>query len=198
MKKLELWYPIKNPFFVTQKFGENLNDFYATLGMKGHNGWDIVGNTGQLIRAAHDGIITFAGEDGSSGLGVVVRTNEQYQYNGGEAHYKSIYWHCKAGSIRVRAGDFVKIGDVLAECDTTGKATGSHLHFGLKPVFQGEEEWNWWNAEQDNGYFGAIDPAPYWNGYYAENHLTVIGIYNQLIIALSQLVELLKIKGRVQ
>lgn len=168
--KLELFYPIKNPFLITQKFGQNLNSIYKTLNMAGHNGWDIVGNTGQIIRAAHDGIVTFTGEDNSAGLGVVIRTLDQREYKDGAAYFKTIYWHCLPNSFLVKPGDIVKCGQPIARCDTTGAATGAHLHFGLKPISPGENDWTWYNYEQNNGFLGAIDPAPYWGGTYAEDY----------------------------
>lgn len=181
MKKLELFYPVKNPFTVTQKFGENLNPLYKQLGLLGHNGWDIWGNYGQIIRAAHDGIVTFTGEDGSGGLGVVLRTLDKREYGDITAYYKTIYWHCKPGSFKVKAGDIVMVGDPLAECDTTGVATGAHLHFGLKPVAKGEQDWEWYNLEPANGYNGAIDPAPHWSGMYAEDFKSISSKLKQLI-----------------
>ena len=192
MAKLELWYPVKNPFIISQRFGENQVPLYKELGMLGHNGWDIVGNYGQIIRAAHEGIVTFTGEDGSGGLGVVIRTQNQYDYNGGRAYFKSIYWHCKPQSFRVKVGDTVDIGTVLAECDTTGKASNSHLHFGLKPVNKGEEDWQWYNIEQDNGYLGAIDPISYWNGNYAVDAMLILSILKSMVEALKKLINILK------
>jgi murein DD-endopeptidase MepM/ murein hydrolase activator NlpD len=73
MSKLELFYPL-DTILVTQGFGENLHPLYASLGMLGHNGIDFCAMNGTPIRAAHDGIVTFAGEDGSAGLGSVLRT----------------------------------------------------------------------------------------------------------------------------
>lgn len=74
---------------------------------------------------------------------------------------KTIFWHLKKGTLKVTASQKVKTGDLIAEADNTGMSTGSHLHFGLKPVYQGENAWDWTNADQNNGYKGAIDPAPY-------------------------------------
>ena len=195
MAKFELWFPIKNPFLVTQRFGEALIDYSKppyNIPSGKHNGWDVVGEFGQLIRAAHDGIITFTGQDGSGGLGVVMRTKEMFEYNGSQVYFKTIYWHCKAGSFRVKPGDVVKVGDQLAECDSTGVSSGSHLHFGLKPIAQGENDWSWSNLEQNNGYFGAIDPSPYWNSYYAEDSQQVLGIYRAMIDILIKILEKLR------
>jgi len=165
--KLRLYYPI-TPWIVTQSFGENLNSFYQSIGLKGHNGIDLRAADRQLIRAAHDGTVTFTGEDGSGGLGVVIRTDEQFDYNGSQSYFKTVYWHIAKGGFLVKAGQKVYAGDPIALADNTGYSTGTHLHFSLKPVYQGEKEWEWWNIEQDNGYKGSIDPEPYLVGISAE------------------------------
>jgi murein DD-endopeptidase MepM/ murein hydrolase activator NlpD len=191
--RFELWYPIK-PSIITQPFGVN-GDFYQKNGINilGHNGVDLVASDGQVCRAAHDGVVTFTGEDSKGGLGVVLRTFDEYDYQDGSAYYKTIYWHLKPNTFKVKPGQEVKVGDALAECDNTGLSTGTHLHFGLKPVAKtGEEDWAWQNIEQNNGYLGAIDPAPYFNGYYAEDAVFVIAIMNQIIETLKKVVDLLK------
>jgi murein DD-endopeptidase MepM/ murein hydrolase activator NlpD len=192
-KKLELWYPVK-PYIVTQGFGVN-GDYYQRNGVNiiGHNGLDLAAANGQLCRAAHDGVVVFTGEDGKGGLGVVVRTTEPYDYQGDAVYFKTIYWHLKPNSFKVKPGQLVKVGDVLAECDTTGLATGPHLHFGLKPVAKkGEEDWAWYNIEQNNGYLGAIDPTPYFNGYYAEDSQKVLATLQTILDLARRAVELLK------
>jgi len=163
--KLSLCYPLEIPFGMTQGFGENKLALYKDmLGLLGHNGIDMSAQDGTPVYATHDGEVTFAGEDGSAGLGVVIRTLEQFDYNETSSHFKTIYWHLKTGSILVKPNQKVKAGEKIAEADNTGMSTGSHLHFGLKPTYQGEQAWQWWNAEQTNGYAGSIDPAPYFNG----------------------------------
>lgn len=167
MSNLKLYYPCR-PFSLNQGFGENANGFYKELGMLGHNGWDLYAPDSTIVRAAHDGIVTFCGHDGSGGLGIVIRTKEPFVYRDGSAYYKTIYWHLKEGSIRVKPDQEVVAGTIIALSDNTGMSTGSHLHFGLKPMAQGEQAWQWYNLEQDNGYQGAIDPLPYFTGEYAD------------------------------
>lgn len=199
MARLELWYPIKNPFSITQKFGENLIPLYKELGMIAHNGIDAYGAEGQPIYAAHDGEVTFTGEDGSGGLGVVIRTLEPLEYKDtatGQAFFKTIYWHCQKGSFLVKPGDLVKAGEQIASCDNTGMSTGSHLHFGLKPIKPGEENWQWFNLEKDNGYMGAIDPLPYFNGYFAVDAPRVLGTMRTMIELLKKVVGLFGLMGR--
>lgn len=174
MKKLELSYPVKPKLYPSiqntifnQKFGDNRTDLYRKLGMLGHNGLDLFAQDGEPVCAAHDGVVTYAGLDGSNGNLVVVLTNEKFDYKDGQAYYKSLYGHIKTGTYKVTAGTKVKKGQLLALADNTGMSTGSHLHFGLKPVEKGEADWQWWNIEQNLGYNGAIDPMPFFDGNYA-------------------------------
>ena len=197
MPRLELWYPLDN-WFVTQGFGQcnyGVCDFYKSIGLKGHNGMDCAASHGQIVRAAHDGVVTFAGEDGSSGVGVVIRTHDKRQYGLDGAYFKTIYWHLKKDGVKVKVGQSVKVGDVIALADNTGHSTGDHLHFGLKPVYKGEQDWEWWNVAQENGYKGAIDPQQYFNGFFAKDARTVTQTYNDIIKLLQQVVGLLSVKN---
>lgn len=170
MKKLELIYPLTKQFiFITQYFGKNEVPLYKQLGMLGHNGLDWICPNNTPVYATHDGVITYAGMDSSGGWGVVIKTNEPFEYNGLlESYYKTIYWHLTQ-NIPIKVGQKVETGDLIGFADNTGMSTGSHLHFGLKPIYQGENEWTWYNLEQLNGYLGAIDPVPYFNHYYPED-----------------------------
>ena len=179
---LELYYPVKKPDLIfNQRFGENATDLYKKWGLKGHNGIDFFAPDGFPVYAAHDGEVVFSGEDGSAGLGVVIRTLEPKDYGENKVFFKTIYWHLKVGSIKVKAGDKVTAGQLIALADNTGQSTGSHLHFGLKPTLQGEAEWTWYNIEQDNGYLGSIDPEPYFNKFFAQDAVKVQSILQTVI-----------------
>lgn len=41
----------------------------------------------------------------------------------------TMYAHLKTGSLKVKVGDNVKMGEEIARMGNTGKATGNHLHF---------------------------------------------------------------------
>ena len=194
MNKLELFFPLK-PKYLVQGFGvENtipeMIPKYASIGLKGHNGWDLVASSGQEVRATHDGTVTYAGLDGANGNILVLKTNDIFEYEGYEVYFKTLYGHLK--SFNVLVGAQVKTGDLVAFADNTGMTTSDHLHFGLKPVVQGEQEWVWFNLEQDNGYNGAIDPAPYFNGFYAVDSQRVREKANALIRLLEMLLNFLK------
>jgi murein DD-endopeptidase MepM/ murein hydrolase activator NlpD len=161
--RLQLKSPLK-VFKVNQYFGNNFNTFYTESGMTGHNGIDFHALDSTEVYATHDGRVTFTGYDGAGGLGVVIRTNEEVEFlDGTIAYAKSIYWHLKKDTIKVTGGQTVKAGDLIALADNTGRSTGAHLHFGLKPIQKGEQDWYWENVRQNNGYKGAIDPMPYFN-----------------------------------
>ena len=159
--KLKLVKPIEN-WKISQFFGENINPTYAQIGLKGHNGLDIPCPMGTPVRAAHDGVVVYTGVEANEGMGVVIRTHDAFDYNGGKAHFKTLYWHnIYPDGIKVKLGQHVKAGEVIALSDSTGNSTGPHLHFGLKPVYLMENDWQFENAEHNNGFRGAIDPYPY-------------------------------------
>ncbi len=176
MKKFELIYPLSRQFkFISQYFGENKVPLYKKLEMLGHNGIDWICPDKASVYATHDGIITYAGVDSSGGWGVVVKTNEPFWYQGKEVFFKTIYWHLTQ-NIPIKVGQKVETGDLIGYADNSGMSTATHLHFGLKPIAQGENEWTWYNLEQSNGYFGAIPPDPYWSGFYPEDIKILIKI----------------------
>lgn len=197
MKKLELWYPVKpvlNPkiqaTIFNQKFGV-VDPKYSGLGMKGHNGIDFFAQDGEPVRATHDGVVTYAGLDGANGNLIIIMTENYFEYKEKPVFFKTLYGHLKTGTYKVTAGTKVKIGDIVALADNTGFSTGSHLHFGLKPVLQGEQPWQYENLEQNNGYRGAIDPMPYFNRFYAVDTVKVIENLEGQVSLLQRVINLL-------
>jgi len=87
-------------------------------GYRGHTGTDIDGDTGDAIRAAKAGTVTFAAYSGGYGKNVVIDHG-----NG----IKTRYAHCS--KLYVKVGDKVAAGEVIAAVGSTGRSTGSHLHF---------------------------------------------------------------------
>lgn len=92
-----------------------------------------------------------------------------------KVYAKSIYWHMIDSSkdpshrspiegYSAPNGKLIRAGDLLGYADSTGLSTADHLHFGLKPCLPGEPVGTWANVAQNNGYQGAIDPVPYFNG----------------------------------
>lgn len=191
MAKFTLFYPVK-PLYVNQVFGVNPQT-YAQFGLAGHNGIDLRAFHGQKVFAAHDGVC-FPEIDNSGGNGVIIRSTGEFDFNGKQVHFKTIYWHLDRADAVVKTGQKVKAGDLIGYADNTGFSTGDHLHFGLKPQEWNETDWSWGNSAQNNGFLGAIDPTPYWNGFYAEDAAKLFGLYGQLIPLLTALRDALKPK----
>lgn len=184
--KFELFYPVK-PLFINQVFG-NPNPIYNSLLIKGHNGIDYQAVHGQPVYATHDGTC-YPEIDNSGGNGVVIRTDTEFEYKDGTAHFKTIYWHLEQSDAVVKTGQKVQAGELIGYADNTGTSTGDHLHFGLKPQAWNETDWIWYNLEQTNGFLGAIDPTPYFNGFFAEDAKKVVGLYGQIINLLTSFIK---------
>lgn len=86
-----------------------------------HEGIDIARPSGYTIKASDNGVVEAAGWDGTYGNRVIV--NHQ---NG----YKTTYAHLS--SISVSVGDVVPQGSKLGVMGSTGRSTGTHLHFEVK------------------------------------------------------------------
>lgn len=190
MNKLSLWYPVK-PWIISQPFGVN-GEWYRKNGIDiaNHNGIDIPCDDGQGVYASHEGTVVQAGYDNKGGLGVTVQSNNKYEYKGKEVYFKTLYWHLKSGTVKVKVGQKVGAGTLLAGADNTGFSTGTHLHFGLKPVIAGKKYGEWYNVEQDNGYGGAIDPKPYFNNFYSQDNTVVMKTLNSLLDLYKQLAKI--------
>ena len=163
--KSELWYPLKNPSYVTQYFGDKTLPIY---GPDGHPGWDIVGNFGQVIHQAHDGTITKSEFDGVRGKGWYVEVTSPDKRD----YATTIYCHMREQSPR-KLGEQTYCGDILGYVGITGNTTGAHLHWGV------------YNVDGK-----AIDPKPFWNGFYAEDYASW---KTQLAMIATKVVELMKL-----
>lgn len=83
-----------------------------------HTGLDLDGDYDSPLYASHDGVVTTAGwNSGGYGLQVLID---------GEG-VTTRYAH--ASKIFVKAGDTVKRGQTIAMMGTTGRSTGTHLHY---------------------------------------------------------------------
>ena len=87
-----------------------------------HKGLDIAASTGTSIKAAASGTVTTAGWN-SGGYGYLIVISHG---NGVQTYYG----HCS--SILVKEGQKVSQGDVIGKVGSTGRSTGSHLHFEIR------------------------------------------------------------------
>lgn len=83
-----------------------------------HEGIDIAAAYGTPIIASADGVVTFSGY--KSGYGYMVSVSHKYGFG-------TLYAHCSR--LRVKLGQEVKRGDVVADVGQSGSATGPHVHY---------------------------------------------------------------------
>lgn len=105
-----------------------------TQGFRGyrHRGIDIAAPYGTPIIAADDGVVVVSDYRWPMGHYIVI-------YHG---HYYTVYLH--NSSNLVRAGAVVRKGEVIATMGSTGRSTGSHLHFEIRRS-DGSGQWCSWD-----------------------------------------------------
>ncbi|WP_317043655.1 M23 family metallopeptidase [Hymenobacter glacialis] len=95
---------------------------FAFRGYRWHYGMDLDLATGDSVKSAYDGVVRISAWDGGGyGNYVLVR-----HYNGLE----TIYGHMSKSLVKV--GTFVKAGQLIGYGGSTGRSTGSHLHFEVR------------------------------------------------------------------
>lgn len=88
-----------------------------------HAGIDLRAQTGTPVYATADGIVEWAADHKSSGMGILVIV----QHNFGFATY---YGHLS--KVAVKSGDYVRKGDLIAYSGNTGLSSGPHLHYEVR------------------------------------------------------------------
>lgn len=86
-----------------------------------HTGLDIACPLGTSLYAAEDGVVAYAGWN-TGGYGYMTIIN-----HGGGLYTR--YAHQKTGGVLVKVGESVTRGQVIGLMGSTGRSTGSHLHF---------------------------------------------------------------------
>jgi LysM repeat protein len=96
-----------------------------TQGLHGYNGVDIGASTGTGVIAAADGVVIIANGSGA--------------WNGGYGNYivirhdngtQTLYGHLSR--VLISSGSYVNQGSTIGLVGSTGKSTGSHLHFEVR------------------------------------------------------------------
>ncbi|MCT4581647.1 MAG: peptidoglycan DD-metalloendopeptidase family protein [Flavobacteriales bacterium] len=95
---------------------------YKQRGKRFHYGTDVDVITGDTLRSCFDGVVRYA-DYSSGGYGnlVVIR-----HYNGLETYYAHL------DKLMVKPNQELNAGDVIGLGGTTGRSTGSHLHFEMR------------------------------------------------------------------
>lgn len=85
-----------------------------------HYGVDYAAPSGTPVLSIGDGVVISAGWSGGGGNMVKIRHNSVYS---------TAYLHLKAYGSGIRAGTYVRQGDVIGYVGSTGLSTGPHLDF---------------------------------------------------------------------
>ena len=102
---------------ISSGFGYRLDPF-GNRSSKRHNGVDFAGKPDSPIFVTADGVVRHAGWVPSFGQSILV------DHGFG---YSTLYAHTTG--IQVKAGDVVKRGDKIATMGSSGRSTGTHLHY---------------------------------------------------------------------
>lgn len=190
---------------MTQPFGVN-KALYAFMGLEGHNGEDYCRPHGEPMYAIEDGTVVEVKDD-PKGFGMHVRFVTDVPDDKGYYH-EWTYGHCSATFVSIN--DKVFAGQKIANMGNTGFVVsgntpfwsnnpfrGTHLHLGLR-LMKRPKRGGWFYptstvrldvVNYNNGFKGAVDPAPYLIGAndgikqptIMELQLTVLSLLNKLL-----------------
>lgn len=115
--------PFANPVHSAVRFtsGYGYRRDPRTGGRRMHNGVDFAGSSGTDIFATADGVVSHAGWQ--SGFGRLVVIKHDFGIETRYAHNSR---------IRVTKGQRVSRGDHIADMGSTGRSTGTHLHYEVR------------------------------------------------------------------
>lgn len=124
MDDMPISWPLYGGERETSLFGYRVNPFNYYR-REFHTGYDLKCSYRAPIFAAGNGTVVTAGY--LYGYGYTIEIDHGYGY-------RSMYAHCS--SLKAKVGDEVKTGDLVALAGSTGRSTGTHLHFGVS--YKGE------------------------------------------------------------
>jgi murein DD-endopeptidase MepM/ murein hydrolase activator NlpD len=125
-------FPVVNFAGYTSHFGTRTGPWGR---VEPHYGLDIAAPLGSPIRNWWGGVVQSVINDGTCGLGLVIRSGD----------YEHIYCHLsgsvqgglyRSGPVQVRQGQAVRMGELIGHVGVTGRSTGPHLHWGMR--FRGD------------------------------------------------------------
>lgn len=108
------------------KVGVGMSSGFGMRWGRLHEGIDFVPGEGAPIQAVADGVVRIATEQGGA-YGVTVYIDHVIDGEVVTSHYS----HMQYGSLQVKPGQTVKVGDVVGHTGNTGRSYGAHLHFEI-------------------------------------------------------------------
>jgi murein DD-endopeptidase MepM/ murein hydrolase activator NlpD len=114
-------YPLGKPMIQTDirsGFGYRMDPFKSTPAF--HSGIDFGAELGQPVFATADGLVERAGWYYSYGNTVIIKHKDGFE---------TLYGHLTR--VDVKEGQRVKSGDLIGNAGSTGRSTGTHLHYEI-------------------------------------------------------------------
>lgn len=136
----------------TQDFAAH-PEWYEEYGLKGHNGIDWAYKKGTPVVAPVRCYVQYVGHD--KGYGNYARL---YTETIDGCFLELVFAHFS--ELKVDKGKWIEEGTLIGLGGSTGNSTGNHLHLGIRPHIT-LPNGNTKIKDYNNGYFGYIDPAPF-------------------------------------
>ncbi|QPH54252.1 DUF5930 domain-containing protein [Pontivivens ytuae] len=119
MERMPFDHPVAGPHRTSSRFGNRRDPINGRI--RRHEGLDFAGPVGTAITAAAEGTVTYANRQGA--YGNVVKIRHAFGF-------ETVYAHLHR--IHVAVGDEVTRGDRIGDMGSTGRSTGSHLHYEIR------------------------------------------------------------------
>ena len=108
------------------KVGVAMSSPYGQRWGRLHAGIDLVPGAGAPIQSIADGTVRLATESGGN-YGVTAYVDHVIDGQLVTSHYS----HMQHGSLQVKNGQKIKVGDIIGKVGNTGRSYGAHLHFEI-------------------------------------------------------------------
>lgn len=102
--------------YLSSRFGRRMDPFTGRIAH--HTGVDYRARTGTPVMSTADGVVTMAKKNGSFGL--MIEVNHGFGFKTRYAHLSKML---------VKRGARVKRGEIIGLVGSTGRSTGTHLHY---------------------------------------------------------------------
>lgn len=121
-----LGWPLPEPVFITQRFGQTAFARAGAYNGSGHNGIDLRAAAGTPVFASEQGAVRAIGD---TDLGCRRASYGRWVLVDHPQNLATLYAHLSL--VKIKAGDGVNRGELIGYSGRTGYATGPHLHFSV-------------------------------------------------------------------
>lgn len=121
MKFIPNGYPLEYFTSITDPFGTRLHPVLRVV--RQHTGTDFGAKIGTPVYATADGVVDWADSGWNGGYGKLVKITHSFGF-------KTYYAHLN--EVLIKAGSFVKKGQLIAKTGNSGVSTGPHLHYEVR------------------------------------------------------------------